>query len=75
MPRPKRPKKPACDVRPDIDKMARSTLDGLTGMIFDDDCSVVRLIATKRYARASGIEHTGALISVDAVLPTEDSAA
>lgn len=64
MPRPKRPTKPGCDVRPDIDKLARATLDGLTGMIFDDDSAVVRLAASKRYARASGIEEPGCLISI-----------
>jgi crossover junction endodeoxyribonuclease RusA len=35
--------------RNDIDKCCRSTLDGLTGTAFADDCLVVSLIAEKRY--------------------------
>ena len=29
--------------KPDIDKLARSTLDSLTGSVFDDDARVARL--------------------------------
>lgn len=36
-------------VRPDIDKLARAVLDGLTGTAFADDGQVVRLVCTKRY--------------------------
>lgn len=36
-------------VRPDIDKLARALLDGLTGPAFADDGQVVRLSCTKRY--------------------------
>lgn len=65
MPRPKRVRRPACDVKPDVDKLVRSTLDALSGACFLDDAQVVRLTASKRYARESGIEKTGALISVE----------
>lgn len=36
--------------KPDIDKLARSTLDCLTGLVFDDDSRIVELIACKVYA-------------------------
>lgn len=36
--------------KPDIDKLARSTLDSLTGLAFDDDSRIVRLACTKVYA-------------------------
>lgn len=36
--------------RPDVDKLARSTLDALTGVVYDDDARVVDLHVRKRYA-------------------------
>jgi len=47
--------------KPDIDKLVRCTLDGLTGSVFDDDCRVVSLSTTKRWAEP-GLE--GAVIHV-----------
>jgi crossover junction endodeoxyribonuclease RusA len=47
--------------KPDIDKLARSTLDSLTGIVFDDDSRVARLELRKIYA-APGQE--GARIEV-----------
>lgn len=38
--------------KPDLDKLARSTLDALTGSILKDDAQVVSLVAYKRYAKA-----------------------
>jgi Holliday junction resolvase RusA-like endonuclease len=35
--------------RPDIDKLARALLDGLTGVVFRDDSQVVTLDAGKRF--------------------------
>jgi crossover junction endodeoxyribonuclease RusA len=49
--------------RPDIDKLARSTLDSLTGIVFDDDSRIVSLRAAKAYA-APGSE--GATITIAA---------
>lgn len=46
---PKSGKRVLPHVRPDIDKLARAVLDGLTGPAFADDGQVVRLICTKRY--------------------------
>ena len=34
----------------DLDKLVRSTLDGLTGIAYIDDCQVIRLVASKKYA-------------------------
>ena len=39
---------------PDIDKLARSILDALTGLVFDDDAQVVDLGLAKRYADGEG---------------------
>ena len=36
--------------KPDIDKLARSTLDSLTGIVFDDDSRIVDLKVSKVYA-------------------------
>lgn len=36
--------------KPDIDKLVRSTLDALTGSVFDDDARVVHVTADKVYA-------------------------
>jgi Holliday junction resolvase RusA-like endonuclease len=48
--------------KPDADKLARSTLDSLTGLVFDDDSRIVSLMVTKRYA-APGQE--GCFITVN----------
>jgi Holliday junction resolvase RusA-like endonuclease len=50
--------------KPDIDKLARSTLDSLTGIVFDDDSRIVTLTLSKTYA-APGNE--GATITIAAV--------
>jgi Holliday junction resolvase RusA-like endonuclease len=49
-------------VKPDIDKVVRCTLDALTGVVFDDDSRVVRLIASKAYAHPN--EAPGAMVEV-----------
>lgn len=36
-------------VKPDIDKLVRSILDGLTGVLFRDDSQVVSITARKHY--------------------------
>lgn len=43
-------KKSWVDVKPDIDKLVRSTLDGMTGILFKDDSQVCRLEVTKKYS-------------------------
>lgn len=48
--------------RGDLDKLLRSTLDGLTGALLADDALVVSITASKRYATPG--ELPGALVSV-----------
>ncbi|MCK2199180.1 RusA family crossover junction endodeoxyribonuclease [Corynebacterium callunae] len=65
MPRPKAWGKQRQDPmiqRPDIDKLLRSTLDGLTGIAIHDDSQVTHITAHKR--RASRDEPTGAHITI-----------
>lgn len=47
--KPSAPQAPA--VKPDVDKLARSTLDALSGVVFDDDSRIVRLTVSKEYAQ------------------------
>ena len=47
--------------KPDIDKLARTTLDALTGLAFDDDSRIVKLVCTKKYALPG---HEGARITI-----------
>lgn len=47
--------------KPDADKLARSTIDSLSGLVFDDDARIVRLVVTKEYAQPG---REGAAISV-----------
>ena len=51
MPRPKRPRWDVPAVKPDVDKLARAVLDGLTdGGLIADDARVVRLLCVEEYA-------------------------
>lgn len=60
-----KPSAPAYPItKPDADKLARSTLDALTGILFDDDSRIVRQVVEKAYA-AVGDE--GATIIVEGV--------
>ncbi len=49
--------------RPDLDKLCRSTLDGITGVLIKDDSQVVNLICNKVYANKC--ELPGALITIN----------
>jgi Holliday junction resolvase RusA-like endonuclease len=50
LPRPQKPRWPAPAVKPDIDKLVRAVMDGLTdGGLLGDDARVVDLHTTKRY--------------------------
>lgn len=42
-------------VNPDLDKLTRAALDGLTGAAFADDRQVVSLLATKAYGAEPGL--------------------
>jgi Holliday junction resolvase RusA-like endonuclease len=52
--------------KPDVDKLARSTLDPLHDIVFDDDSRVVELMVRKEYAKPG---YEGATIMVDAWRP------
>lgn len=52
--RPKTVKRKEPHKRPDIDKLVRGVLDALTGVAYDDDEQVVKLIATKEYNDTEG---------------------
>lgn len=48
-------------VKPDVDKLARATLDSLTGIAFDDDSRIAVLRVAKLWARPG---HEGATIEI-----------
>jgi Holliday junction resolvase RusA-like endonuclease len=51
------PKKRLCHVvKPDIDKLCRSTFDSLTGILFSDDAQVCGLSAAKFYGSPARVE-------------------
>ena len=41
-------------VAPDLDKLIRAVLDGLTGVAYEDDCQVVTITASKHYGTTAG---------------------
>ena len=43
-------------VPPDLDKLIRAVLDGLTGVAYKDDGQVVRISAVKIYAQKIGVQ-------------------
>ena len=45
-------------VRPDLDKLIRAVLDGLTDVAYEDDQQVVRLTAQKAYGETEGVHIT-----------------
>lgn len=53
---PKRVTLPA--TRPDLDKLLRALLDGITGVVVGDDSRVVRVVAEKVYGMAPGVTVT-----------------
>lgn len=55
-------KRPQPIVKPDIDKLARSVLDAVTGVVFADDAQVTGLVATKRYGNDT--EPTGVTVRI-----------
>lgn len=42
--------------RPDIDNLAKSILDGMTGIVWKDDCQIVSLHVTKVYSSGPGVD-------------------
>lgn len=54
--RPKSVKREHPSVRPDVDKLARAVLDGITDAgVWRDDAQVVRLVSEKSYGAAPGV--------------------
>ena len=60
--RPKSVKREFPSVVPDLDKLIRAVLDGLTGTAYEDDCQVILIQATKTYGL-----NTGAWIGIEQV--------
>lgn len=58
LPKPASVKRDTPSVRPDLDKLARALLDGLTGVVVRDDSLVVRLEVGKVYSEAPGVAVT-----------------
>ena len=42
-------------VKPDLDKVTRSVLDALTGILYVDDAQIIALAASKEYAEQPGV--------------------
>lgn len=72
MPRPKTlPKKIREHLKkPDIDKLVRAVLDGLTGIAFKDDSEVTGILARKKYLEFG--ESTGCQIKIRALTNQEE---
>ena len=51
---PKSVKRPAPWVKPDLDKLIRAVLDGLTGVAYEDDSQVITITARKVYGDKEG---------------------
>lgn len=66
LPRPSSVQRPLPWVKPDLDKLVRSTLDGISDSgLWKDDCLVVQLTASKRYATADVECAPGAIIYIE----------
>lgn len=68
LPRPKsRPKRDLYpDRRPDLDKLLRGVLDGVTGPVLTDDAQVCRAVTMKAYVGAAGVllSEPGVIVTV-----------
>lgn len=54
--------------KPDLDKLARGSLDAMKGVLWNDDSQVINLCVTKQYA--TGQPHAYIEVSGDLVAPT-----
>lgn len=71
LPKPKSVTRKQPNVKPDIDKLCRSTLDALTvGHAIDDDARIIQLTASKTYA--AGTEQPGCYITVNKLNETKE---
>lgn len=62
VPKPAKPRWREPAVKPDIDKLCRAVMDGLTGVLWVDDSRVVYLIAGKTYGTSQ--DHPGVVVEV-----------
>ena len=59
-------------VEPDLDNLEKSVLDALHGLVYENDCQVIKLSSAKYWANGEQ-EHTLIIISVLSLLhPTEN---
>lgn len=56
--------RPLCDVKPDLDNLEKSFLDACNKVIWIDDCRIVDMRKTKKWAVADGWVHL-ALFTVE----------
>ena len=64
-------KKRTCPVvKPDIDKLCRSTLDALTGVLYVDDAQIVELHVRKEYSAVECVTISAAVADVIGVSPS-----
>ena len=47
--------RPEPSVAPDLDKLVRAVLDGLTAIAYRDDSQVTSIVASKQYGQAPGV--------------------
>lgn len=57
-------------VKPDLDKLIRSSSDALTGILYADDAQIVELTARKHYGTPERVEIT---VSIVSEVPTDDT--
>jgi len=55
MARPKSAKRAFPSVKPDLDKLIRAVLDGLTGVAYEDDSQVILIQSSKTYGEKQGV--------------------
>lgn len=49
--------------KPDIDNLVKAAMDGMNGKAYSDDCQVVKVKASKRYANEDEEAHTDIIVS------------
>jgi Holliday junction resolvase RusA-like endonuclease len=59
-------------VKPDLDKLIRSTMDALTGILFADDAQVVELNCSKSYGTPERVEIIVRKIATAPIRPISD---
>ena len=60
-------KRPEVTVKPDLDKLTRAVIDAMTGIMYDDDCQVIHILAKKQYVDFEKLEG----VYIEILLPEE----